>query len=96
MTPNPKIVFIVVCSLSLALFGGMLATYFLIIQDKDAALIAIISGHTGTALGGLLSILSRTGATADKAPSKVEVTNTVKNPVPTEESGATVSTSKQK
>lgn len=75
MTPNPKIVFIVVCSLSMALFGGMLATYLLIIQDADAALIAIISGHTGTALGGLLSILSRTGATPDSAtpPKPIEV-----------------------
>lgn len=70
MTPNPKIVFIVVCSLSVALFGGMLATYLLIVQAADAALIAIISGHTGTALGGLLSILSRTGATADDSKSK--------------------------
>ena len=67
MTPNPKIVFIVVLSLAGAVGGGMFATYMLIMNQADAALIAIISGHTGTALGGLMSILSRTGATSDPA-----------------------------
>jgi len=65
MTPNPKIVFIVVLSLAATVGGGMFGVYMLILKGADAALIAILAGHTGTALGGLMSILSRTGATPD-------------------------------
>lgn len=82
MYPNPKIVYIVVLSLSGAMFGGMYATYTLIMEDRDAALIAIMSGFTGTALGGLLSILNRTGSTAESsAPIKTEVISSPDKPV---------------
>lgn len=82
MIPNPKVVFIVVLSLAGSLFCGMLATYLLILARVDAALIAIMSGFTGTALGGLLSILNRTGGTSEQ-PLEVKQVNTPQDPAET-------------
>jgi len=75
MKPNKAVVYMVVGSLATALLAGMYSTHTLIVMKADAALIAIMSGFSGTALGLLGSILSRTGSTPDNLePTKTEAT----------------------
>lgn len=85
MSTNPKIIFIVVISLSAIVFAGLAMTFLLIQAKADAALVAIISGHTGTALGGLMSILNNTRTQPDSPVSTV-IKNPPDDPVPTIES----------
>lgn len=90
MTTNPKIVFIVVIAMALFCAGGMIGVFVLILHKADAALIAILSGFTGTAMGQLGSVLNNTRTTPPEptptpVATPVEVINTPEKPVQTQE-----------
>lgn len=57
---SPTVIFIVVCGLLAFSLSGLIATFYLILIHAEGALIAIISGPTVTALGGLMSMLNNT------------------------------------
>lgn len=90
MKPRGAVVYIVVSTLSATVLAGMYSVHVLIIAKADAALIAIMSGFTGTALGLLGSILSRTGSTPDHpAPVPIATADgqaiSPTNPLPTDQ-----------
>ena len=77
MQQTPKhIVLIVVLALVAIALGGMVGTYLLIVNKADPTLIAFFSGIGGTALGGLMTILSNTRSVAE--PSTTTQTTTTK------------------
>ncbi len=93
MVTSPKIIFLVVASLIAVVLGGLGCMFYLVLQKVDAAMIALISGPTLTALGGLMSILNNTrtqAAPASNPPNPpdggsvpVTVINPPQDPVPT-------------
>ncbi len=57
---SPSIILIVACGLLVFALSGLVGTFYLILVHAEGALIAIISGPTVTALGGLMSMLNNT------------------------------------
>lgn len=60
MNTRPAVILIVVVSLAVIVAGGMLGTFLLIEGQADPSNIALFSSLTGTALGGLMSLLVNT------------------------------------
>lgn len=85
MSTQIGIIRIVVLTLALTVFCGMAGVFVLIRERADPALIAVMAGFLGTALGGVLSLLNNTrtpGSVEGSTP--VEVTNPPSKPIPTE------------
>lgn len=57
---SPSVVFIIVCGLLAFSLIGLLSIVYLIIVHAEGVMIAIVSGPTVTALGGLMSMLNNT------------------------------------
>lgn len=55
-----SIIGMVIVSIALAMFVGLFGTIYLIVIKSDPALIAVVSGLTGTALGSITSVLNNT------------------------------------
>lgn len=70
----------VVCFLGVGMLVGLIGLIWLVGRTnvKDAALLAVIAGPTGTALGSLGTLLARTGS---EAPADVNVVNPPEDPV---------------
>ena len=65
MNPQPtstpqSVIILILVALILTLWGGVAAVVYLITQKADPALIAIVSGFAGTALGQLGGMLNNT------------------------------------
>lgn len=88
MSTRPHIILIVVVTLALTVFLGMVAVFILIREKSDPALIAVMAGFVGTALGGVLSLLNNTRTPGAGEVTPVEVTNRRTEPIPTEETPA--------
>lgn len=76
----------VVCFLGVGMLVGLIGLIWLVgtTSVKDAALLAVIAGPTGTALGSLGTLLARTGGDTQQ----VQVMNAPEDPVPTEDTKA--------
>lgn len=85
MSTRPHIIAIVVLTLALTVFLGMAGVFFLIREKSDPALIAVMAGFVGTALGGVLSLLNNTRTPGADDATPVTVTNPPSQPIPTEE-----------
>lgn len=74
----------VVIFLGVGMLVGLIGLIWLVgtTSVKDAALLAVIAGPTGTALGSLGTLLARTGS---EAPIDTHVVNEPDDPVQTEE-----------
>ncbi len=85
MSTHPRIIFIIVCAMAAYVPLGMLAVFLLILWKADPALIAVMAGFVGTALGGLMSMLNntRTQGADPAAPIKTEIVNPTSDPVNT-------------
>ncbi len=89
MVTSPRIIFLVVGSLSVIVISGLGAMLYLIMNQIDAALIGIIASPVSIALGALISLLNNTRTQAAPAanpspdPAPVVVTNQPSDPVPT-------------
>lgn len=72
----------VVCFLGAAALVGLVGLFWLVgtTDVRDAALLAIVAGPTGTVIGALSTLLARTGT--DSTPQPVNVMNTPADPVP--------------
>lgn len=81
----------VVVFLGIITLVGMAALWHLVAttEVRDAALLAILAGPTGTALGALSTLLARTGA--DNHPQPVQVMNQAGDAVPVTDEGGYVS-----
>jgi hypothetical protein len=87
MNSTPKhIVAVITYALVFIVLSGMLGVYLLIVGKSDPALIAVLSGHTGTALGGLMSMLNNTRSGSPDEPVPTRVVNPPSDPVETHES----------
>lgn len=73
----------VVCFLGVGMLVGLIGLIWLVgtTSVKDAALLAVIAGPTGTALGSLGTLLARTGSEVGALP--VTVTNEDDEAIPT-------------
>lgn len=60
-----RTVFMVIGFLGAFALTGLVATALLVWQDVDAASVAILSGMTGSALGGLTGLLASTRSTPE-------------------------------
>lgn len=82
---NKGTVFLVVVFLGVATLLGMGGLIWLVgtTDVKDAALLAIVAGPTGTALGALATLLASTRTEAGP-PAPVVVANAPTDPVPVE------------
>lgn len=80
-----RVVLAVVVLLGVFALGGLAGTIWLVAVGGDAALVASVSGLTGTALGSIGSMLS---STKSSTPTPVTVTNTAVDPVPTTDTGS--------
>lgn len=86
MSTQIGIIRIVVLTLALTVFFGMGGVFVLIRERADPALIAVMAGFVGTALGGVLSLLNNTRTAGPvETSTPVTVTNTPLEPIPTEE-----------
>lgn len=88
MNTQPRIILIIVLSLSLIVIASMVGVFVLIQQKCDAAQIAMLSGMGGTALGGLMSMLNNTRSqpSADAPelpPIRTNIVNDSQHPIPT-------------
>lgn len=84
MTQDRFTVRAVVCFLGVGMLVGLIGLIWLVgtTSVKDAALLAVIAGPTGTALGSLGTLLARTGS---EAPVETRVVNTDDDAIPTED-----------
>lgn len=57
------VILLVVLGILLFAMGGLASVVYLITIKADGVLIAVVSGPTGTALGGLMSVLNNTRST---------------------------------
>ncbi len=73
---HPSIIRMVILSLSGAMFIGILSTVYLITIKADAALVAVVAGFTGTALGQIGSVLNNTRSAPPTESQTVETTTT--------------------
>ena len=87
MTQDRFTVRAVVCFLGVGMLVGLLGLIWLVgtTSVKDAALLAVIAGPTGTALGSLGTLLARTGS---ETPVDTHIVNESDDPVPTEDAKA--------
>ena len=65
MNPQPSstpqsVILLILIALIITLWGGVASVVLLILHQADPALIAIVSGFAGTALGNLGSMLNNT------------------------------------
>lgn len=76
----------VVCFLGVGMLVGLVGLIWLVGKTdiKDAGLLAVIAGPTGTALGALGAVLVST-RTTDGPPAEVKVVNDDRDAVPTED-----------
>jgi hypothetical protein len=74
----------VVCFLGVGMLVGLIGLIWLVgtTSVKDAALLAVIAGPTGTALGSLGTLLARTGS---ETSTPVTVMNEPDDAIPTED-----------
>lgn len=86
MTQDRFVVRAVVVFLGVGMLVGLFGLIWLVgtTSVKDAALLAVIAGPTGTALGSLGTLLARTGGEVQP----VNVVNESDDPVPTEDTKA--------
>lgn len=73
---HPSIVKMVISTLAAFAFLGLAGTIYLVIIKADAALIAVVSGLTGTALGMVGSVLNKTDSAPQVQSQSIETTKT--------------------
>lgn len=80
---DSKVVLAVVCLIGAFACGGLAGVIWLIAVGAATEAVAIVSGLTGTALGGLATLLASTRS-AESQPMPVNVVNETSEPVPVE------------
>lgn len=62
---SSRVVLCVICFLGVFVLAGLAGTIWLIDRERPEAMVAVISGMTGTALGALSAVLVSTRSTPD-------------------------------